>query len=44
LRTFSFLYRAEALQQVGTFVAEVQAASPKTPVIVPDYFMPQTLQ
>jgi hypothetical protein len=36
--------RTEALQQVGTFVAEVQAASPKTRVIVPDYFMPQTFQ
>jgi L-ascorbate metabolism protein UlaG (beta-lactamase superfamily) len=35
--------RAEALQQVDTFIAEVHAASPKTQVIVPDYFTPTEL-
>jgi len=35
--------RADALEQVGTFVAEVHAAAPKTRVIVPAYFIPTTL-
>jgi L-ascorbate metabolism protein UlaG (beta-lactamase superfamily) len=35
--------RSEALEQVGTFVAEVQAASANTRVIVPAYFTPTTL-
>lgn len=30
--------RAEALKGVDTFIAEVHRASPKTRVIVPDYF------
>jgi L-ascorbate metabolism protein UlaG (beta-lactamase superfamily) len=32
--------RAEALKQVDTFVFEVHAASPRTKVIVPEYFTP----
>jgi L-ascorbate metabolism protein UlaG (beta-lactamase superfamily) len=36
--------RAEALKQVATFVAEVRAASPRTKVIVPDYFTPTELR
>jgi L-ascorbate metabolism protein UlaG (beta-lactamase superfamily) len=32
--------REEALRQVHTFVAEVHAASPRTRVIVPEYFTP----
>jgi len=35
--------RSEALKQVGTFIAEVRTASPKTRVIVPEYFTPTTL-
>jgi L-ascorbate metabolism protein UlaG (beta-lactamase superfamily) len=36
--------RSEALKQVDTFVAEVHAASPKTRVIVPEYFKPIVLR
>jgi L-ascorbate metabolism protein UlaG (beta-lactamase superfamily) len=36
--------RSEALKQVDTFVAEVRAASPKTRVIVPEYFTPTELR
>lgn len=35
--------RSEALKQVRTFVAEVRAASPRTRVIVPQYFRPTEL-
>lgn len=35
--------RVEALKQVDTFVTEVHAASPKTRVIVPEYFTPVTM-
>jgi L-ascorbate metabolism protein UlaG (beta-lactamase superfamily) len=35
--------RSEALEQLATFVAEVRTASPKTRVIVPEYFKPTTL-
>ena len=36
--------RPEALKQVDTFVAEVHAASPKSRVIVPEYFTPIELR
>ena len=36
--------RPEALKQVDSFVAEVRAASPKTRVIVPEYFTPTELR
>lgn len=36
--------RSEALEQVNTFVAEVHAASPRTRVIVPEYFTPTDLK
>jgi L-ascorbate metabolism protein UlaG (beta-lactamase superfamily) len=36
--------RAEALKQLDTFVAEMHAASPKTQVIVPEYFTPTELR
>lgn len=36
--------RAEALKGVGVFTAEIQAASPRTQVIVPDYFVPTLLK
>ncbi len=36
--------RAEALKQVGTFAAEVRVASPRTKVIMPDYFVPIVLK
>ena len=37
---FGIKPRAEALKQVATFTEEVHTASPKTKVIVPDYFVP----
>ncbi len=36
--------RAEALQGVNRFAAEIRAASPRTKVVVPDYFTSVTLQ
>jgi len=36
--------RSAALKQVATFVTEVQAASPATQVIVPEYFKPTELR
>jgi L-ascorbate metabolism protein UlaG (beta-lactamase superfamily) len=36
--------RSEALKQVDTFVAEVRVVSPKTRVIVPEYFTPTELK
>ncbi|HEX5207256.1 MAG TPA: MBL fold metallo-hydrolase [Steroidobacteraceae bacterium] len=36
--------RSAALKQVATFVTEVQAASPATRVIVPEYFKPTELR
>lgn len=36
--------RAEALKEVGVFVDEIHAVSPRTKVIVPDYFVPVKLR
>ena len=36
--------RAEVLKEVSVFTAEIHAASPRTKVIVPDYFTPIALK
>ena len=36
--------RAEVLKEVGLFTAEIKAASPRTQVLVPDYFVPMVFK